>query len=475
MVSLLAGLALVASPDWWIAFGLVGVAGCTAFGLIQPALFLGLFLAIRPLLDQFSTVTAGVPSANVAGALGSLLVAITVVALAVRKGRFSVPTAVPLVAVALVSIVAAAQATLELGSVIGLNSVSELVRLAALLALFLLAANITTTVAKARSLFVIVAMSAVIPALYGMYELVAGVAPSHDTEDVARISGTFTGPVPFGAFLAFAALITMFGPMQKVPGWVRWPALALMLVGLTESFSRVGWVTLILGVGIMAWPHQKRLVATFVILVIGLIMVVPSVRERALPLGNQAPTAQSSAAGYESYGWRIQNWGGLLDKWSQKPLLGYGLQTTQFVNPRSPASSVGVVGGGFEAHNMLVRILVEGGVVLLLVYLAYFAAMLRRMWRLSRRRWALAEESRLLLVVWGLTLFTGATTDDPFTLTAVMGGLLALSGAVEGAWRTLPKEEIGAGEAPYVPTHATPGRARPAVFWRPEAPGSGVR
>ena len=40
---------------------------------------------------------------------------------------------------------------------------------------------------------------------------------------------------------------------------------------------------------------------------------------------------------------------------------------------------------------MIVRVLVEGGVVLLVVYLAFFAAMMRRMWRLSRRDWPLAE------------------------------------------------------------------------------------
>lgn len=466
-LSALAGLALVASPIWWLAFGLLGVAALTAFGLINPALFLSLFLFVRPVLDQFSQATAGVPSANVAGALGVLVVGITVAVLALRRRRFAVPTAAPLLAIALLSVVAAVQARFELGADLGTRSLSELVRLAALVAVFLLAAHVTSGSDRVKSLFGIVAMSAVIPAGWGIWEFIVG-PPVKAGAEVGRISGPFTGPVPFGAFLAFTALILLFGPVKRIPAWVRWPAVAMMLFSLVQSYSRVGWVLFAAGVCILAWPTQKRAVGAFIVALIVLMLAAPTVRERALPLGSAAPTADSSAAGYESYGWRISNWNGLLGEWSEKPLLGWGLESTRFVNPRAPVDGVGVAGGGYEAHNMIVRVLVEGGVVLLLVYLAYFAMVIRRLWRLSRARWELADGARVLLVIWALTLFTGATTDDPLALTAVMVGLLALTGALEGAWRA---HAMAAGQQA---TRPTPRVGEPAAFWRPAAPGSGV-
>jgi len=465
-VSLLAGAALVASPDWWIAFGLVGVAGLVALGLAKPALFLSIFLLVRPLLDQFSQSTVGVPSANVAGALGAFLVAITIVVLALRQQRVSVPGTAPLLAITIVSVILAVEANFEVGSVMGTRSISELVRLIALVAVFLLAAHVTTSVSKARLMYVVIVLSAIGPAGYGIYELIHGV-PVEEGDDIARISGTFTGPVPFGAFMAFTALVCIFGPVQKLPGWVRWPALALMLVALLESYSRVGWVIFILGLLILAWPRQKRLVVVALVGFAIALMVSHDVRERALPVDSAAQSSDTPGgeAGYESYDWRLANWGGLLDKAAERPLLGYGLKTTEFVNPRAPTSDFNAAAGsGFGAHNTFVRVMVEGGVVLLLIYLAFFALVMRRTWRLSRADWPLAEPARLVLVVWGLVLFTGATTDDPFSLTALMVGLLALTGALEGAWRAQGRSLEQA-----VPVRAEGGA--PSPFWRPAAPG----
>jgi O-antigen ligase len=123
-------------------------------------------------------------------------------------------------------------------------------------------------------------------------------------------------------------------------------------------------------------------------------------------------------------------------------------------------------GQGFEAHNMIVRILVEGGVVLLAVYLAYFYVVLKRLRRLARAPWELAGQARLMFVLWGLTLFAGFTTDDPISLTALMVGLLALTGALEGAWRarerSVPDPRSGVEAAP----------TDQPMFWTPAGPAS---
>ncbi len=452
-----AGLALVAAPEWWVAFGVLGVAALTAFGLLRPAMFLGVFLLVRPLLDEFSQTTVGVESANLAGALGALLAAITVVVLVARRRPVVPPATGPLMGITFVSLLAAAQAASSVPS-IGLRPASELIRLIALVTVFLLAANTTPRESRARALFVIVGVSAIVPALWGIWELGFG-APVKEGTEIGRISGTFTGPVPFGAFLSFTALVMIFGPVEKVPSWIRWPALVAMLIALTATYSRVGWVLFVLGLVILGWRDKKALVTGFVMVLVVVGAAIPSVRERALP----SEEGTSTAAGYESYDWRLGNWEGLLGKWRERPLLGNGLESTTFVNPRAPLEGVGRPGGGFESHNLLVRILVEGGLVLLVAYLIFLVSIMRRLRRLSRERWELRDGARLLYVIWGLSFFTGLTTDDPFQLTALMVTLLGLTGAVEGAHRGRARvaaedmvEEVGRTRRPVRPAGPFP-------------------
>lgn len=442
-VSALAGVAL--ASDWYVAFGLLAVAVFTAVGLLRPALFLSLFLIVRPLLDQFSQVTAGADSANAAGALGLLVVGVAAVVLIARE-KVVVPAApsAALLAIGLVSALAAVQASFQLGSTLGPRPVTEMVRLLALVAVFLLAANVTTSPTRARAVFAIVGLSAVIPALWGIQELLAG-APVKAGTEIGRISGTFTGPVPYGAFLALTALVLAFGPVERIPGWLRWSGFAVMLIALTESYSRVGWVLFVLGFLVLAWPARKRLVVGLGVLLLLVTLSVPSVRERALPLGKAETESSTSSAGYESYDWRLDNWSGLLGEWKKQPVFGFGLETSTFVNPRSPARTQNVPGGGYEVHNLFVRVLVEGGIVLLAAYLLFFGVMMGRMRRLARQRWELRDAARLLYVVWGLVFFAGISTGDPFQLTALMVAVLALTGAVEGAHRVARGSQEPAG------------------------------
>ena len=69
----------------------------------------------------------------------------------------------------------------------------------------------------------------------------------------------------------------------------------------------------VIGLFILAWPQQKRLVVVCLVGFAVALAVSADVRERTLPVSSDS-TEQSSDGGYESYDWRIENWGGLLDK-----------------------------------------------------------------------------------------------------------------------------------------------------------------
>jgi O-antigen ligase len=429
--SVLGGCLLAGTGDW-IAFGVIGIAFFAAIGALRPALFLALFILVRPLLDDISDLDAGARSANVGGALALALI-LAAALVAARQRRMIWPVAVPALLLAIaVSAVSALQAWQDFGAAVGTEAAGEVVRVAALLAAYVLGANVFATPEQSRRLFVVVALCGVLPGILGIVEWVKG-PPLAENLDIARISGPFVGPVPYGAFLAVTALVLLFVPGLRPS--IRVPAVLLVCIPLVGSSSREGWVVFTAGVVLLAWRGRKRMLVTIAIVVVALIAAVPTVRERALPSQTQSGSAAVQQS-YESWHWRTENWRGLLDKWREQPLFGYGLTSTTSVNPRAPAATAGQPRGGFDAHSLLVRLLVEGGVVLLAVYVAFFVVLMRGLRTLARGTWELHRLGRLLLVIWTLLLVVGVTTDDPFDETAVMIPLLALTGSLEAARRT---------------------------------------
>ena len=92
--------------------------------------------------------------------------------------------------IVLVSVVAAFNAGATLNNAAGFTPAAEVVRLLALLAIYVIAANLFDTPDKARKLFLVVVLSAIVPTVWGLVELVNGpVAASED--DV----GPHLGPV----------------------------------------------------------------------------------------------------------------------------------------------------------------------------------------------------------------------------------------------------------------------------------------
>jgi O-antigen ligase len=427
----LAGLTL-AIGDWMFAVGLLAAGGLTAVGLVRPALFVAVFLLLRPVMDDPFGLAPGVKTANAGGALGALVVAACAAYAATTHHLFAPRATRALAAVLVVSTVAAAQAVINFGGTVGAQPGMELVRLGAFLAVYVLAANLFGTPERARKLFVLVGVSAVVPAIYGVVQLISGPEIVRES-DVARISGTFVGPNPFGAYLALAALMLIFMGDRALPRLVRFGSLAIVLVALTGSYSRMGWVMVLVGLAILGWRDRKGLVAVGLVVVTALCIAIPTVRERAFPFAAEETSSTAAKTSYESYDWRIANWRGLLEQWEQRPLTGHGLETTSLVNPRRLTGQERDAESGFKAHNMAVKMLVEGGVLLLAAYAFFFFAVLGAVRGLARQPWELAGMSRLVYVLWGVVLLAGLATDDPLEFTALMYAMLALTGALEGA------------------------------------------
>jgi O-antigen ligase len=430
---------------WVFVAAAIIAPALVALGLIRPAIFLAALLLLRPILDQFSEerVTVGVGAINVNGATAVILLAV-IVGLWIARSRFMLPAATrALASVVAVSALLALLALVNFGSQVGSLALAEIVRLAALLGVYVLAASVASAPERTRRLFAVVALSAVLPSLAAIYGVIAGTAPIAEGLNLVRAEGTFSGPNALGEFLALPALILICSPPRAMKrGW-RIAALLIVLVALLLTYSRAGYAMLILGVMLVEYRRLPRRALTVALVSVGLTFLVPSVRERVLPTRSAASQSASvqTGGGYSSFSWRLNNWQGLLRKWAQSPLLGFGLRSTDAVNPMRASRPGAMQSTGFDAHNAAVRALVEGGIVLLAFWAALCAALIRQTGRLSRDRWGLQREARVVWAFWAATVFVALASDDPFQATALMYGLFALTGAVQGARQRSPSTE----------------------------------
>jgi O-antigen ligase len=339
---------------------------------------------------------------------------------------------------------------------VGTDPVSEAVRVLSVLAMYLLASNVFNSEAGVRTLVVAAGLSGVVPAVWGLIEWPT-LSPTVYAIDIARVSGPFVGPNPLGQYLAMTALILIGMPKRWLSARVRYLALAPQVVCIVPTYSRVGWIMLVAGVVILEWPRRKQVVLAMAVAVTAVVLLVPAVHERLLPSSTPTP---GSAPTYESYQWRLDNWTTLLDKWTHEPFVGYGTDTTIFVNPRRTTLKQLAPDGGFEAHNLVVRVLVEGGLVLALAYLLWALVLHASLKRMIRSRWALSPVARLFGILWFLQLLVGLLTDDPFGNTAVLFVLFAVTGALEGAHRAARRARPRAGRearpSSYLPAPRTP-------------------
>ena len=446
------GWLLGASDVVLAPFAVIGAVALLAFGLAAPAAFVGVFLLVRPMLDDYSNNTAGGSGLNAGGMLGGLVIVVALAYALTRRKLYAPRATYAMGILFLLAVAFAGLAFLNYRGGIGLRPVSELVRLCALFAMYFLATNLFATIASAKRVMTIVAISAIVPGIYGVIQWIGG-APKKENVDVGRISGPFVGPNPFGDFLAMGALFLIAMPKGWIPRWLRLAGIAMTVGALVGTYSRVGYILFLGGVLVLGWRVRRGAAVAVVLGATLVVLTVPTVHDRVLPK-NSATSSQEQT--YESFSWRIENWKGLLKQWERVPLSGFGIETVPYVNPRVTLDNTGHAsrfGGGFDAHNLVVKSLVEGGPLLLLGWAAVLISLITISVRLARNDWPLRQMAFLMAAIWSLIVLISCFTGEPTGESALMFGLLATTGALEGAFRTWRRErreaeELGETEPP---------------------------
>ncbi len=230
----------------------------------------------------------------------------------------------------------------------------DVVRLATVVALVLVLAQMVTDDRGIRFVLSAVYLSAVIPILYGIWQHHRGAG--FYIGGFVRTFSTFQHPNPFAIYLSMLIImgVAIWG---RVRGWYRF-GLSLILLGcglnLFYTYTRSAWIAALLGVLVVGIIQSKRMIALMWIGVIVIALAVPSASARFQDLGTE--TRASGTAG-NSLIWRVEYWRQALALGGD-PVTGIGLGAVSTLTNQ-----------GKEPHNDFIRAFVETGVVGLAAYL----------------------------------------------------------------------------------------------------------
>lgn len=375
-----AGLGILAGLLGPAFAALLGLALAVVLLLRAPALGLGLLVAARSSLDYFQELTV-VPGLglNPAATLGlGLLVLAGLVLLLGARARAGIDWggavgrlwALWLAACALAVIVGA----LRHGGEVAAGGVREIVRLGSLYGLYLAVVNLVPASANATRVLVWACFAGlVVPCLFATHQLVTGSA-LHNIHGVKRIIGTFGHPNPFGVYLASLTFLGVGFFLDLKGRRVARFVLALLIVMagslllFTYSRSALG---LLLGAFLLwaAWGSVRRRLVVFGGIGLAAVVLFPALAWRFQDLFvDDGQTQVGGEDATNSFAWRLINYQRLFGSFRESPLVGHGLSAIDAINPTRTRTAEGF-DAGFAAHNEIVRVLVEQGVVGLVVWL----------------------------------------------------------------------------------------------------------
>lgn len=211
----------------------------------------------------------------------------------------------------------------------------------------------------------------------------------------SRISGPMIHPNVLATFLVLMIALTVWKiSQQRGPRKFLWSGLlTLELFAFVMPISLNGW--LILGVLLMVSllftednKFKKQLtigITLFGLLLLVIVLTVGGVRTEFLQIfqmGNYKQVDHPGAS-QNSIKWRVETWKQLLNKWQARPLSGYGLNTSIYINPVT----------GKAPHNDYLRYLVECGIPGLIIFVLFQISV---GWNFSQHRKTIPKDQQNL-------------------------------------------------------------------------------
>lgn len=352
----LAGVFSAAALLFWdivlvtpVVLGLGVVAACAVLALYRFAWLLLLLLAVRPSLDALRT-----GGAEPATAVGLIFLAASGwwLVSAYRSGRLARPSVASWCLVVLV--LAAGLSVVSSQS--PMVSAVAATRLAAGLMMFIVLEQlIRTRQVTITAVAAAVAASAALVGVFVAVELVVGASAVDTSTGLTRVTGPFVHASVLGKYAAIVAVLMVargvWSPDRRRWLWMLGAVASTAVVGLT--YTRAAWFAVAIGAVIITARYSWRRLPVLVAISVGVILAVPSLRNRVTDLWTPGP--QIPGVPENSLTWRVDYWQDLLPLARINPANGIGLDVVPLIR-----------GEGLLPHNVWVQVWVELGAVGLL-------------------------------------------------------------------------------------------------------------
>jgi putative inorganic carbon (hco3(-)) transporter len=263
------------------------------------------------------------------------------------------------------------------GSSNRLISAFELLRIIAVVLMFVVLEQMMTDRKALKQALLAVFLSTVFPLAFTAFGFLIGQPRVEEKGDFARIVGPFSESNEFGRYLMLVIIfgIALHPYLQRKLRWALAGILALSSVFLVLTYTRTAIVGTILGLLVVGLVQSKRLLWSLIAVSVCVLLLVPQVSARFSDI-SQTETPPYSEE-HSSVAWRLNYWTEVLQLAKANPVSGIGLKMTAAVTDEAK-----------QPHNDFLRAYVETGLIGLLAYLAMMIALValgRRAVRASRR------------------------------------------------------------------------------------------
>lgn len=338
-----------------------------AFIIIDPLKGLFLLILIRPTLDIFtnhSLFLIGNHSLNVASFLAILAIFFALIAWIINlKKTSTIPLKKTFLFFILFTFLSVFYSINPTGSLI------EWLRILSILSLYLLGFILIKNSDDFKKLIYIIIFSTLIPGIFAFNQfLTEGGMTIIDEGITNRIFGTFAHPNLFAYYLIIPLALLIFlmfknefkEKVDYFPLLFFTPIFTLLLL----TYTRGAWLSFLIVILIFGALKYRKLLAGAILVLILIYFVFPPLHNRVNDLFYLKPGS--------SITWRINLWKDSLRYSQERIIAGYGIGTANQVILEKRGQEM----GSPDPHNDYLKILLEGGLLGIISYLAVILSLI---------------------------------------------------------------------------------------------------
>lgn len=284
------------------------------------------------------------------------------------------------------------------------------------------------------NLIKIIIVSALVPAGVAIYQYFSQTGLTVPYEGIYnRVFGTFTHPNMLAFYLvlslALCFVVYLISDKKKVPITLYGLTAILYLAALAFTYTRSAWLGLLLIIILLGLTRFRKFLLISIVILIISYFSFQQINARVQSLGSTDPSS--------SIEWRIQLWGDSIGYFMERPILGYGVGTSNEVilNNRGPQT-----GSDFE-HDDYLRIALDAGIIGLIAFLVLITNLLSTLFKIYRQQ----NKQRLkvlafVVFILAISFYLISFGDNILTDTALEWSLWTLFGgliATQTNWKIL--------------------------------------